>query len=201
MRRLLVLALGLVAAATPALADPVTLRASPQDADGRVTLGDIFDGAGAAAGVLVAERVGPSVVLPTHQVQAAARAAGLDWANPQGLRRIVVRRAPEAVGPEAAGAPAAAPGAFAAVATPVRATPGAAVIQRGDSVQVIYELEGVRLTITGRAQRNAAVGQPVPVLNLQSGRVIEAVAAAPGRALAGPAALQARADAAVFASR
>lgn len=195
------LALLLAAAATPALGDPVTLRASPQDADGRVTLGDIFDGAGAAAGVLVAERVGPSVVLPAHQVQAAARAAGLDWANPQGLRRIVVRRAPEAAGPETANVQAPAPGAVVAGATPVRATPGAAVIQRGDSVQVIYELDGVRLTITGRAQRNAAVGQPVPVLNLQSGRVIEAVAAAPGRALAGPAALQARADAAVFASR
>lgn len=198
MRVLLAL---LLAAAAPALADPVTLRASPQDTDGRVTLGDIFDGAGQAAGVLVAERVGPSVVLPAHRIQAVARAAGLDWTNPQGLRRIVVRRAPEAAVPDAGGAPAAAVGALVATPTPVRAIPGAAVIQRGDSVQVVYELDGVRLTITGRAQRNAAVGQPLPVLNLQSGRVIEAVAAAPGRALAGPAALQARANAAVLASR
>jgi flagella basal body P-ring formation protein FlgA len=197
------LALVLAAAATPALADPVTLRASPQDADGRVTLGDIFDGAGAAADVVVAERAGPSVVLPAHQVQAAARAAGLDWANPQGLRRVVVRRAPEAAAGGANAAPAgpAAAAAALAPATPVRASPGAPVIQRGDAVQVVYEMDGVRLTVTGRAQRSAAVGQPVPVLNLQSGRVIEAVAAAPGRALAGPAALQARAEAAVFASR
>lgn len=63
MRVLLAL---LLAAAAPALADPVTLRASPQDTDGRVTLGDIFDGAGQAAGVLVAERVGPGA--PRHHL-------------------------------------------------------------------------------------------------------------------------------------
>ncbi|WP_292051365.1 flagella basal body P-ring formation protein FlgA [Brevundimonas sp. UBA5866] len=42
--------------------------------------------------------------------------------------------------------------------------------------------------MTGRAQRQAAVGEVVQVMNLQSNRTIEAVAVAPGRALAGPAA-------------
>lgn len=195
------IALLLVAVATPALADPVSLRANPQDDDGRVTLGDIFDGAGAASNVVVAERVGPSVMLPAAQVQAAARAAGLDWSNPQGLRRVVVRRAPQLVAqntapPVAGEAPTGAP------AAALRPAPsGAAVIARGDTVQVAYEVGGVRLTVTGRAQRAAALGQPLTVINSQSGRAIEAVAAGPGRAIAGPAALQARADATVFPGR
>lgn len=195
------IALLLAAVATPALADPVTLRANPQDDDGRVTLGDIFDGAGAASSVVVAERVGPSVMLPAAQVQAAARAAGLDWSNPQGLRRVVVRRAPQVAAQQVAAAPAAGEAPTGAPAAAVRPAYGAAVIARGDTVQVAYQVGGVRLTVTGRAQRAAAIGQPLTVINSQSGRAIEAVAAGPGRAVAGPAALQARADAAVFPGR
>ncbi|MFN3352722.1 MAG: flagella basal body P-ring formation protein FlgA [Brevundimonas sp.] len=195
------IALLLVAVASPALADPVSLRANPQDDDGRVTLGDIFDGAGAASGVVVAERVGPSVMLPAAQVQAAARAAGLEWTNPQGLRRVVVRRAPQVVAQNAAPAVAGEAPTGAPVAAVRPAPAGAAVIARGDAVQVSYEVGGVRLTVTGRAQRAAALGQPLTVINSQSGRAIEAVAAGPGRAIAGPAALQARADAAAFPGR
>jgi flagella basal body P-ring formation protein FlgA len=69
-------------------------------------------------------------------------------------------------------------------------------------VMVAYEADGVRLAITGRAQGNAAAGQPVAVLNLQSRRMIDAVAVGPGRAVAGPAARAARLDAAQqFAAR
>lgn len=87
----------LVLAACFALASPafagtaVTLRADIADADGKVTLGELFDGAGAASGVPVATRAGPSVVLDAGAVQTAARRAGLDWSNAQGIRRIVVR--------------------------------------------------------------------------------------------------------------
>lgn len=91
MRRALLLALCAALTATPALAGPVSLKADVADADGRVTLGDLFDGAGGAADLLVATRTGPSVVLDATAVQMAARRAGLDWGNPQGLRRIVVR--------------------------------------------------------------------------------------------------------------
>ena len=35
-----------ILAATPALSGPVTLKAQPVDSDGRVTFGDLFDGAG-----------------------------------------------------------------------------------------------------------------------------------------------------------
>jgi len=86
------LAVLVTALAGPALAgQPVTLKADAADADGIVTLGDLFDGAGAAAQVPVAARPAGSVMLDAGLVQAAARRAGLDWANAQGLRKIVVR--------------------------------------------------------------------------------------------------------------
>lgn len=91
MRRALLILLCGALAASPALAGTVSLKADVADADGKVTLGDLFDGAGGASGVLVANRVGPSVVLDAAAVQGLARRAGLDWGNPQGLRRIVVR--------------------------------------------------------------------------------------------------------------
>lgn len=102
MRRLLkhpaFFGLALLAIATPALAGTVTLKADIADADGKVTLGELFDGAGGASGVVVATRQGPTVVLDAAAVQAFAARSGLNWANPQGLRRIVVRGG-EAAGP------------------------------------------------------------------------------------------------------
>lgn len=192
------LILGIVCAfavAGSAFAGPVTLRVNPVDDDGQVTLGDIFDGAGGAANVVVGRRSGPSVVFEAAQLQGLARQAGLEWANPTGLRRVVVRSA------------AAAPGAFAPEAVQVAAVvparpastraPSAAerVIARNDIVEVLYEAGGVRLTITGRAEGNAAEGQRVAVRNLQSNRVIDAVAVGPGQAIAGPAAQSALASA------
>lgn len=91
MRRALLVLLCGALIASPALAGSVSLKADVADADGRVTLGDLFDGAGSASGIVVASRTGPSVVLDAAAVQGMARRAGLDWTNPQGLRRIVVR--------------------------------------------------------------------------------------------------------------
>lgn len=91
MRNLLI-ALAVFTLATPALAgQPVSLRADASDADGLVTLGDLFEGAGAAAQTPVAARTGTSVMLDALAVQSAARRAGLDWANAEGFRKIVVR--------------------------------------------------------------------------------------------------------------
>lgn len=61
------------------------------DADGVVTLGDIFEGAGSAGLVKVAMRPGQILVLDAGAVQSLARRSGLDWANAEGIRRIVVR--------------------------------------------------------------------------------------------------------------
>ena len=184
--RTLILAAALLFAG-PALAGPVTLKANPVDSDGRVTLGDLFDGAGGASTVVVGQRAGPSIVFEAGQLQSLARQAGLDWANPAGLRRVVVRNA--------AAAPAAISAAAVTTAAPAvpRPAPGRGaygdrVISRNDIVEVAYELAGVRLTISGRAEGAAAVGQRLAVRNLQSNRVIDAVAVAPGQAAAGPAA-------------
>lgn len=183
--RTLILAAALLFAG-PALAGPVTLKANPVDSDGRVTLGDLFDDAGGASNVVVGQRAGPSIVFEAGQLQSLARQSGLDWANPAGLRRVVVRNA--------AAAPAATSTAAVNVAAaiprpaPARSAYGDRVISRNDIVEVAYELAGVRLTISGRAEGNAAVGQRLAVRNLQSNRVIDAVAVAPGQAAAGPAA-------------
>nr|WP_183203808.1 flagella basal body P-ring formation protein FlgA [Brevundimonas lenta] len=176
------------------MAGPVTLKANPVDDDGRVTLGDLFDGAGSAANVVVGNRAGPSIVFEAGQLQSMARQAGLDWANPTGLRRVVVRNA--AMAPQGAvtqAAAAAGPAPALARAAPVRAPAYAdRIISRNDMVEVAYEVGGVRLAITGRAEGNAAEGQRIAVRNLQSGRTIDAVAVAPGQAVAGPAAQSAR---------
>lgn len=261
MKRALILALAFAALAAPvpalALAGPVSLLPDPTDADGRVTLGDLFDDAGAAANVVVGQRLGATAVFEASQVQAAARRAGLDWANPQGLRRIVVREGGAAPA-EASARPAAAsvtagPGATVEVLTYARSLAAGDIVQpadvvwsavqahqapaggpqdadqvvglsakralragapvtsrdlaspqviaRNDMVEVAYIAGGVELTITGKAVRNASAGEAVPVLNLQSGRTIDAVAVSPGRAVAGPAAQAARANPQQFAAR
>ena len=257
MIRSLSLALALAALAAPALAGPVSLLPDPTDDDGRVTLGELFDDAGAASGVVVGQRLGATAVFEASQIQAAARRAGLDWANPQGLRRIVVREG-GALPADASARPAAAtvtsrPGATVEVLTYARSLAagdivqpadvvwstvqahqapaggpqdadqvvglsakralraGAAVtsrdlaspqvIARNDMVQVAYIVGGVELTVTGKATRDASAGEAVPVLNVQSGRTIDAVAVSPGRAVAGPAAQMARANPQQFAAR
>ena len=91
-RRGVILALLGALSAAPAFAGtPVTLNAHIVDATGHVTLGELFDPAGPARDVLVAERTGQSVVLDAGAVQSFARRYGLDWDNPTGLSRIIVR--------------------------------------------------------------------------------------------------------------
>jgi flagella basal body P-ring formation protein FlgA len=249
--------------AGPALAGPVTLRAQPVDDDGRVTLGEIFDGAGTASNVVVGTRAGPSIIFDAGQLQGQALRAGLQWNNPQGLSRVVVRQgsaSPAVLTPVSTGATSASasatagrPGATVDVLTyarnlntgdviqpedvvwttlqahmvpaggpqdadrviglsakrPLRAGAPVAtrdlaspqVIARNDMVEVTYDVGGVKLTVTGRATRNAAIGEPVPVLNTTSNRTIDAVATGPGQAVVGPAAQAARANPQQFAAR
>lgn len=197
MRSLILGAVLALMVAGTALAGPVTLKANPVDSDGRVTLGDLFDGAGTASQVLIGTRTGPSVVFEAGQLQSLARQAGLDWANPTGLRRVVVRNAAAAPTsippvPRLTAATNNAVPVGAARSQPARTALPDRVITRNDMVEVAYELGGVRVTITGRAEGNAAPGQRLAVRNLQSGRTIDAVAIGPGLALAGPAAQEVR---------
>ncbi len=206
---------------------------------------------------MVGQRLGATAVFEASQIQAAARRAGLDWANPLGLRRIVVREGGAAPA-EAAARPAVAtvasrPGATVEVLTYARSLAAGDIVQpadviwstvqahqapagvpqdadqvvglsakralragavvtsrdlaspqviaRNDMVEVAYVVGGVELTVTGKATRNASAGEPLPVLNVQSGRTIDAVAIGPGRAVAGPAAQMARANPQQFAAR
>lgn len=103
MKRLLTAAAAAALIASPALAGQVvTLKAEPVDTDGMITLADLFEGAGAAGKVPVAARPGASTVLDAAAVQGMARRAGLDWANAEGFRRIVVRGEASAAAPAAA---------------------------------------------------------------------------------------------------
>jgi flagella basal body P-ring formation protein FlgA len=90
-RGLLALVLLALLALPAFAATPVTLNVDLTDATGQVTLGELFDDAGPARDVVVAQRTGPTVVLDAVAVQAFARRYGLEWANPQGIRRIIVR--------------------------------------------------------------------------------------------------------------
>ena len=249
----------LALAAAPALAGPVTLKVNPVDDDGRVTLGDVFDGAGSAANTVIANRAGPSVVFEAGQLQTLALRSGLQWSNPRGLSRVVVREgmaAPVATPIAAVSAPSSAvarPGATVEVLAYARnlaagdiiqpedvvwstvqahmAPAGAPrdaeqviglsakralragapvgsrdlaspqVIARNDMVEVAFISGGVRLTVTGRATRNASIGEAVSIMNTTSNRSIEAVATGPGKAVIGPAADVARAAPQQFASR
>jgi len=74
-----------------AFAGPLTLKPSPSDADGRITVGDVFDGADPAqAGIVLGYRNGTSAVLDAATVQMVTARNGLSWDNPRGLRRIIV---------------------------------------------------------------------------------------------------------------
>ena len=100
MTRARTLLLTLAACALPALAvpapalaaTPVDLRDHPESHGATIVLGDLFDGAGAAASAVIGEAApaGDETVLEAGRVQTAARRAGLDWANALGRRRIVV---------------------------------------------------------------------------------------------------------------
>lgn len=67
---------------------------------------------------------------------------------------------------------------------PVQATDikAATVIRKGDPVAIVYTAPGVRLSVDGVAQNEAAMGQPVRVLNSYSKRSIDAVATGHGEA-------------------
>ena len=97
----------LALATAAAAGTPVTLRPDPASGP-TITLGDLFDGAGPAARVVVGAGApaGLNAVLDAGQVQQIAHINGLDWTNPAGIRRIIVHGG--AVVAEAAPAPSAA---------------------------------------------------------------------------------------------
>ena len=60
------------------------------------------------------------------------------------------------------------------------------VMRKGEIVTVVYLADGVELTAQGRAGADAALGQVVEIVNIDSKKSITAVAAGPSRAVTGP---------------
>ncbi len=86
------LAMGGMSALPAWAGQPVTLRSAPADENGEVTLGDLFDGAGDQASIVVTSgKPGLGMVLDAGRVQMFARAHGLDWDNSGGIRRLIVQ--------------------------------------------------------------------------------------------------------------
>ncbi|HEX4408523.1 MAG TPA: flagellar basal body P-ring formation chaperone FlgA [Xanthobacteraceae bacterium] len=59
------------------------------------------------------------------------------------------------------------------------------VVQRGDSVTIIYQVPGVTLTLRGQAQDAGAIGDTINVLNAESKRVVQATVSGPNRVTVG----------------
>lgn len=61
-----------------------------------------------------------------------------------------------------------------------------AAIEKGALITVVFQQSGLTLTVQARALEEAATGESLRVVNLQSNRTIEAVASGPGKAVVGP---------------
>jgi flagellar basal body P-ring formation protein FlgA len=55
------------------------------------------------------------------------------------------------------------------------------IVQRNDTVSIIYEAPGLTLTLRGQAQDAGALGDTIGVLNVQSKRVVQGIITGPGR--------------------
>ena len=116
----LVAALTALCLLTPsiALADGVlTLKSQPTDGDGRITVGDVFDGAAPGQdGIVLGYRNAASAVLDAATVQMITARNGLSWDNPRGVRSIIVNAGGDGSPPVASTAPVAQVAQTAAVA-------------------------------------------------------------------------------------
>lgn len=164
--------------AQAAFADTVTLRPRVEASGPAITLGDVFDGAGAAASRAIAPAppAGQVTTLSAALLSAAASAAGLNWAVPAGLSDVRVVRP--------GGARATLPPRSGASAALGARTLSDAAVRRGETVMLTYTMPGIRLATRARALEDAAVGQNVRLVNLTSDRQIDAIVTGPGAAQA-----------------
>jgi flagella basal body P-ring formation protein FlgA len=157
----------------------VSLRQPVQASGPALRLGDVLTVEGPAADreIAPAPRAGRSSAYPVAVLAAAAKAAGVDWTPPAGLESI------EVLGPEvnARGSAAASSAQVSAPAAAVR-TRAEPVIKRGDVITLHYDAGPLRLSARARALANAAAGDPVRLVNIDSERAIDAIAVAPGQA-------------------
>lgn len=104
-------------------------------------------------------------------------AADLDWQEPSGsIPRNTIPDIAFAIGQELrrplrAGAP--------VLTSDIQA---ASVVRKGEPVKLVYASPGLKLTVDGVAQADAAVGESVRVLNNYTRRSVDAIASAVGEA-------------------
>jgi flagella basal body P-ring formation protein FlgA len=170
MRKVLFATAALLALTAPAHAAETSLRPRIEASGAAVTLGDVFENAGAVAGRAVATAPAPGgrTVLSARFLAAAAQAAGLDWTPPPGVDSVIVVR----------------PGAAAVRAQPAAFAQAAPAIKRGDIVTLVFVAPGVQLMTKAKAVTDAALGAPVRLINLSSNRTVEAIATGPDEASA-----------------
>lgn len=152
-------------------ADVVTLRPRVEANGAAITLNDIFDGAGAVGARAIAPAPPPGQIatLALPVLQAAASAAGLEWTPPAGLTSVQVVR----------------PGGARATLAPANGVARADMaVRRGQSVTLLYETPGMRISTSARALQDAAVGDVVRLVNVTSNRTINAMVTGPGAAVA-----------------
>jgi hypothetical protein len=162
-------------AAGLAHAQTVTLRPRIEASGAAITMGDVFEGAPAnvaARALAPAPPPGQVATLSMPVISAAASAAGLDFTAPAGVNGVHVVRP--------GGARATLP------ATAGGRTLADAAVRRGDTVNLVYEMPGMSLSMRARALEDGAIGQGVRLLNTSSNRTIEAVVTGPGAARANP---------------
>ena len=158
------------ALAGAAFADPVTLRTRIEASGPAITLGDVFNGAGALAGRAIAPSpaAGQVSTLSMPLLSAVALAAGLEFTPPAGVSDVRVVRP----GGMRATLPAASGG----------RTLADTAVRRGETVLLVFEAPGIALSTRARALEDGAVGENVRLLNPTSNRTIDAIVTGPGAA-------------------
>lgn len=173
MRNVLFATAAVFALAAPAYGAEASLRPRIEASGPAVTLGDVFENAGAVSGRAVATAPAPGgrLALSARFLAAAAQAAGLDWTPPAGVESVTILRA-------GAAAPARVQQAAFSQAAPA--------IKRGAIVTLVFVAPGVQLMTKAKAMSDAAIGAPVRLVNLSSNRTVDAVATGPDEASASP---------------
>ncbi|MBO6679893.1 flagellar basal body P-ring formation chaperone FlgA [Parvibaculum sp.] len=147
-----------------------------------VTLGDLFDDAGSAAGVVVANAPAPGVrsEISVSRVSLAARRNGIDWRNDAGLSHVVVARSGTPVPDEdVAGAIAA------AISAQSSAMPSASTLQVDftNGMAGIQVADGADLTVNvEQLAFNRRNGSFTAILRAPAGDVLSPLHRVTGRA-------------------
>lgn len=157
------------------------LRAIIVVAGPTVTIADAFTEPGTKGAAIIAPAPadGATSQIDADYLVAAAKAAGLAGAEANGLARATITRRSN---PATGTAPA--PVNIVAAAPPTGTA--ARMIHRGEMITLRYDAPGFALTLQARALSDAAEGDSLRVLNLQSNRAVDATAIAPGIAAASP---------------